>query len=87
MSKKSEAKKEMLKMLIDNDGYMKVLKKGKKKSQARVDQDNMKHVSSGKKANNEAFIHELNEVGPDLKKGIKREFKKIKDMFKKDKKD
>lgn len=85
MSKANDAKKEMLKMLIDNDGYMDKLKKSRSKSKERVDKDKKKNKQYEVPENHADFIHELNEVGPDLKKGIKREYKKVKDMFKKKK--
>ena len=88
MARKKGAKKaqsELMKMLTDKDSYSKSLKKNVAKQKKLVEEDKKMFPKSKAKSPKTSFAQELGEVGPELKRGVKREFKKIKEMFKKDK--
>ena len=79
-----EAAADLMRMLADNDDYLDNLKKNKDKQKKIVEKDK-KRKHKPKKKSTSSISQELGEVIPDLKRGVKREYKKIKAMFKKDK--
>ena len=90
MSKKgNKARSELTRMLIDKDDkYLNKLKKRRDESKARVKADEKRKAKNKPKKDkgDSAFMQELKNVGPEFMHGVRREFKQIKSLFKKDKK-
>ena len=90
MSEKGKkAHSELMKMLIDKDDkYLDKLKGRAAKSRAKVEADEKRKAKNNprKKKGDSAFMQELKNVGPEFMHGVRREFKQIKSLFKKDKK-
>ena len=91
--KAKRARFELLKMALENkevsDTYLESSKKQRDKSKEKVIADEKREPKRGplKVRKESSFSKELKQVSPEFVHGVKREFNKIKSLFKKDKND
>lgn len=87
--KRVSARKALLKMMLDNDktsDKMEAVNKARKKVIVKKQTVILEKKEKNKPKKQHVLITELSNVLPDLKHGIKSEYKKIKKLFKDNKK-